>query len=47
MPMSHGPHVLMSVIGERERLVPFLRDEVVRDVDLDAGLIRIDWDPEF
>lgn len=44
---STGANEVMSVIGERERLVPFLRYEVVRDVDLDAGLIRIDWDPEF
>ena len=44
---STGANDVMSVIGERERLVPFLRGEVVKDVDPDAGLIRIDWDPEF
>ncbi len=44
---STGANDVMSVLGERERLVPFLRGEVVKDVDLDAGLVRIDWDPEF
>lgn len=33
--------------GERERLVPFLTDDVIKRVDLDAGLIVVDWDPDF
>jgi len=33
--------------GERERLLPFAWDDVVKDVDFDAGMIRVDWDPEF
>lgn len=44
---STGANDVMSVIGERERLIPFLKDDVIRRVDLDAGLIEIDWDPEF
>ena len=44
---STGSNDVMSVIGERERLIPFLRDDVVKRVDLDAGLIEVDWDPEF
>lgn len=31
----------------RERLIPWLRDSVVMSVDLDAGAIEVDWDPEF
>jgi 16S rRNA processing protein RimM len=31
----------------RERLVPFLPDSVIRSVDFDAGMIEVDWDPEF
>ena len=27
----------------RDRIIPFLADEVVRDVDLDAGRIRVSW----
>lgn len=44
---STGANDVMSVIGERERLIPFLKDDVIRRVDLDAGLIEVDWDPEF
>jgi 16S rRNA processing protein RimM len=34
-------------IDRRERLVPWLPERVVMNVDLDAGLIVVDWDPEF
>ncbi len=44
---STGSNDVMSVIGERERLIPFLRGDVVKHVDIDAGLIQVDWDPEF
>ncbi|MDX1590254.1 MAG: ribosome maturation factor RimM [Oleiphilaceae bacterium] len=31
----------------RRRLVPYAPDEYVRRIDLDQGLIEVDWDPEF
>lgn len=31
----------------RERLLPYLFGEVVREVDLDGGVMTVDWDPEF
>nr|WP_223287584.1 ribosome maturation factor RimM [Halomonas elongata] len=34
-------------IDARERLLPFLPDEVVREVDLEAGWMVVDWDPAF
>ena len=39
--------VLVVQDGEKERLVPFLPDDVVKRVDLGAGLIVVDWDPDF
>jgi len=42
-----GANDVMVVKGERERLVPFVVDQVVRGVDLADGVIRVDWDPEF
>ena len=39
--------VLVVRDGKRERLIPFVRDEVVRDIDLERGTITLDWDPEF
>jgi len=44
---STGVNDVISVIGERERLIPFLTGDVVHEVDFDAGMIRVDWDPEF
>lgn len=42
-----GANDVMVVKGERERLVPFIRGQVVKEVDLSARRMRVDWDPEF
>lgn len=34
-------------IDKRERLIPWLPDQVVKAVDLDTGRITVDWDSEF
>ena len=34
-------------IDARERLIPWLPDQVVTAVDLAAGEIHVDWDPDF
>jgi len=34
-------------IDDRERLVPFLLPQVIKSVDLAAGEILVDWDPDF
>jgi 16S rRNA processing protein RimM len=34
-------------VDDRERLLPFLPDEVIVEVDLDAGVMIVDWDLEF
>ena len=39
--------VLVVRNGERERLIPFVQGQFVHDVDVDAGRITVDWDPEF
>jgi len=42
-----GANDVLVVAGtDRERLIPFLAD-YVPEVDLERGLIRVDWDPEF
>ena len=38
---------VLVIKGDRERLLPFVWDQVVRDVDLELGRIRVDWDPDF
>ena len=42
-----GANDVLVVKGERERLVPFIREQVIRTIDLDQGLLVVDWDPEF
>lgn len=41
-----GANDVMVVKGERERLIPYIRD-VVLAVDLGARRIRVDWDADF
>lgn len=33
-------------IDDRERLIPYIEDAVVANVDLDAGVIRVKWHPD-
>lgn len=42
-----GANPVMVISGERERLVPFVTDQYVKSVDFDAGLVVVDWDPDF
>ncbi|HEY8941107.1 MAG TPA: ribosome maturation factor RimM [Cellvibrio sp.] len=34
-------------IDKRERLIPYVPEQFVLSVDLDAGEMLVDWDPEF
>ena len=44
---STGANDVLAVRGDRERLVPFVEPDFVKSVDFEAGLITVDWDPEF
>lgn len=44
---STGANDVLVVSGERERLLPFAWDDVIRSVDFDQRRIEVDWDPEF
>lgn len=33
--------------GKRERLIPFVTEEVVHEVNLEQGFMTVDWDSEF
>lgn len=44
--LETGANDVLTVAGERERLIPFI-DSVIRSVDLPARMIRVDWDAEF
>ena len=38
---------VIVVTGERERLIPFLPDRFVFDIDFEAKTIAVDWDADF
>lgn len=42
-----GANDVLVVHGERERLIPWILGDVIDEVDLDAGRIRVHWDPDF
>lgn len=45
--LETGANDVLVVKGERERLIPYVRGTVVTEVDLEQGMILVDWDPEF
>ncbi len=42
-----GANDVLVVKGDRERLIPFVLEQVILEVDLDRGEIRVDWDRDF
>ncbi len=45
--LETGANDVIIVQGERERVIPFLQGQTVINVDLNAGRMIVDWDPEF
>lgn len=44
--METGANDVLIVKNGRERLIPFI-DEVVTEIDLEQGTVRVNWDEEF
>ncbi len=42
-----GANDVVVVEGDRERLIPYTWGEAIRSVDLEDGLMVVDWDPDF
>lgn len=42
--LETGANDVLVTEGDQERLIPFLIDEVIVDVDLAAGVITVDWE---
>ena len=38
---------LKDAFGQKERLVPYLEEQVIKKVDREAQRIEVDWDPGF
>jgi 16S rRNA processing protein RimM len=41
-----GANDVLVTNGERERMIPFI-DDVIRAVDPDAGVIRVNWGADY
>ncbi|WP_108652405.1 ribosome maturation factor RimM [Dongshaea marina] len=38
---------LNDAFGKKERLIPFIEEQVIQSVDLETRTITVDWDPGF
>lgn len=45
--LATGANDVLVVKGDRECLVPFVHGQYVKKVDLENGVITVDWDPDF
>jgi 16S rRNA processing protein RimM len=42
-----GGNDVMVVKGEKEILIPYIKGEVVTEVNLENGTLTVDWDPDY
>lgn len=45
--METGAHDVMVIQGDRERIIPFIPGRFVTGVDLEAGKLTVDWEPDY
>ena len=44
---ASGAHDVLALEGDRNRLIPFVSGDIVREVDLEGRVIVVDWDAEY
>jgi 16S rRNA processing protein RimM len=45
--METGANDVMVLHGDRQRLIPFVMDAIVREIDLPNKRIVVDWKPDY
>lgn len=45
--LETGANDVLVVKGERERLIPYVQGPIVKEVDIEGGVIRVDWSPDY
>jgi len=45
--LATGANDVLVVEGDQRHLVPFIAGQVVKSIDMDAGKIVVEWDPDF
>lgn len=47
VPTGANDVLVVKESQNKERWIPYIRPDVVRNIDLDKNIIEVDWDPEF
>jgi len=42
-----GANDVLVVKGDRERLIPYIKEWVIVEANLDSGVLTVDWDKDF
>ncbi len=42
-----GANDVLVLSGDRERAVPFIQGQIVKSIDLQSGVMIVDWDADF
>ena len=45
--LATGANDVIVALGERERLIPFVLGQFVKEIKLEEGTILVDWDADF
>lgn len=45
--LETGANDVLIVKGERERAIPFIQGQTIKNIDLELASLVVDWDPEF
>ncbi len=45
--LETGANDVLVVRGDRERLIPWAQERVIRSVEIDQGRLVVDWDEDF
>lgn len=45
--METGANDVLVVHGERERLIPYVHGHFIKAIDLERGMMTVDWDADF
>jgi 16S rRNA processing protein RimM len=45
--LETGANDVLIVQGDRDRVIPFLQGQIITNIDLEAGIMIVDWDPDF
>ncbi len=42
--MATGSNDVLVIRGEKEHAIPYMRDSVIKNIDLEKGIITVDWE---